>query len=115
MRSNDLVWGLPYDVFFFTMLQELLAQKLGLDLGVYIHGAGSLHLYERHTALARRVLSEAQPSSVPMEEMKPLSGIHNFLAAERAIRVGGTWPSLPRYWADLANVLVEFSERQSTK
>src|ERR1700688_4271437 len=35
MRSNDAIWGLPYDVFIFTMLQELLACELGLELGTY--------------------------------------------------------------------------------
>ena len=75
MRSNDAVWGLPYDVFLFTMLQEMLARTLRLDLGVYVHGAASLHLYERHTALARRVLAEPPPLSSEMPAMEPMSEI----------------------------------------
>ena len=37
MRSNDAFWGLPYDVFLFTMLQELMAAELGVELGTYYH------------------------------------------------------------------------------
>jgi len=45
MRSNDVVWGLTYDIFVFTMIQEYISMKLGVELGVYYHNAGSLHLY----------------------------------------------------------------------
>lgn len=48
MRSNDVWLGLPYDVFFFTSLQILLAQILGLKLGWYQHSAMSMHLYDRN-------------------------------------------------------------------
>src|SRR5206468_2212365 len=58
MRSNDAVWGMPYDIFLFTFLQELMALELGVGLGAYHHFASSLHIYERHVALARRVLSQ---------------------------------------------------------
>ena len=34
MRSNDAYLGLPHDVFCFTMLQEIIARSLGLDIGV---------------------------------------------------------------------------------
>ncbi len=47
MRSNDIWLGFPYDVFCFTSLQVKMAMELGVDLGEYIHIAGSLHLYER--------------------------------------------------------------------
>lgn len=46
MRSNDLVRGLTYDVFVFTMLQEFIATQLGIPMGQYFHNAGSFHLYE---------------------------------------------------------------------
>lgn len=45
MRSNDVVWGLTYDVFNFTMIQEWIAKRLGYEVGPYHHHAGSLHLY----------------------------------------------------------------------
>lgn len=47
MRSNDIWFGFPYDVFQFTNMQILMSMELGLNLGSYTHFAGSLHLYER--------------------------------------------------------------------
>lgn len=47
MRSNDIWFGFPYDVFSFTALQIKLAFELGVDIGTYTHIAGSLHLYQR--------------------------------------------------------------------
>ena len=47
MRSNDLYLGMPHDVFAFTMIQELIARSLQVELGRYIHMVGSLHLYTR--------------------------------------------------------------------
>jgi thymidylate synthase len=33
MRSNDAYWGLPHDVFSFTMLQEIMARTLDVEVG----------------------------------------------------------------------------------
>ena len=48
MRSNDVWFGFPYDVFQFTCLQIYLSMVLEVELGTYTHIAGSLHLYERN-------------------------------------------------------------------
>src|SRR5580704_9691399 len=58
MRSNDAFVGLPHDVFTFTMLQEIMARSLGLELGRYKHFVGSLHLYEDNARDARQYLKE---------------------------------------------------------
>ena len=38
--------GPDHDVFAFTMLQEIMARSLGVEVGTYKHAVGSLHLYE---------------------------------------------------------------------
>jgi len=48
MRSNDVWLGLPYDVYCFTAIQEIMARKVGAELGTYCHHVGSLHAYERN-------------------------------------------------------------------
>jgi len=53
MRSQDLWLGFPYDVFNFTLLQEVIASSLGLELGPYTHITSALHLYESDLAKAR--------------------------------------------------------------
>lgn len=47
MRSNDIIWGYTYDVFNFTLLQELMANELNIPIGKYYHNAASMHIYER--------------------------------------------------------------------
>jgi hypothetical protein len=46
MRSNDILFGFQYDVFMFSMLQETIANTLGIDIGYYIHNPASLHVYK---------------------------------------------------------------------
>lgn len=48
MRSNDLIWGTPYNLVQFTCLQEIVAGWLGVDVGGYVHVSDSLHVYQRH-------------------------------------------------------------------
>lgn len=52
MRSNDLWMGFPYDIFQFTCLQIMMAMKLNLEIGDYVHIADSLHMYKRDYEVA---------------------------------------------------------------
>lgn len=45
MRSSDVCRGLPYNLLQFTMLQEIFAGWLNLQLGSYHHWSDSLHAY----------------------------------------------------------------------
>lgn len=45
MRSNDLNWGVPYDIAAFCSIQVAMAAALSLPVGVYYHTANSLHYY----------------------------------------------------------------------
>ena len=47
MRSNDVWYGLPYDIFNFTCMQIQMAMELNVDVGTYYHNAASLHLYKK--------------------------------------------------------------------
>ena len=58
MRSNDLFWGLQYDLFMFTCLQEVIANELGLEMGYYIHCPTSLHVYDYHWELLEKINKE---------------------------------------------------------
>lgn len=57
MRSNDINFGMTYDVYFFTFLQELIAVKLDVELGSYTHFVGSLHLYEKDYELGVKCIN----------------------------------------------------------
>lgn len=73
MRSNDVVWGLTYDVFVFTMLQEAVAQSLSVPLGEYHHNDGSLHFYvDRDDALIDKLSTKKY--TLRMEPMQSAFG-----------------------------------------
>lgn len=55
MRSNDIWFGVPYDVVFFTSLQKVLADRLGVGYGEYTHYAVSLHVYDRDLEHVREI------------------------------------------------------------
>jgi thymidylate synthase len=113
MRSNDAFLGFPHDVFAFTMLQELIATYLSLELGSYKHVVGSLHLYDTDAKRAQEFINEGyQPTNQPMQSM-PTGNPHGPLAvlleAESILREGGDWldsrtAKLPSYWADLVRL-----------
>jgi thymidylate synthase len=60
MRSNDLLWGTPYDVSQFTFIQECFAGILGVELGYYRHIVGSLHIYERDLKRFEKILDSEE-------------------------------------------------------
>jgi len=45
MRSNDLWYGFCNDQYQFSKLQEMIADKLKIEPGVYYHFAHNMHLY----------------------------------------------------------------------
>lgn len=111
MRSNDAYIGFPGDVFAFTFIQELVAKTLGLELGTYSHFVGSLHLYDKNVAAARRYLDEGFQTPLPMPEMPdadPWPSVGWLLETERAIRLKQSEPSqsaVDSYWLDLSRLL----------
>ena len=73
MRSNDVWLGLPYDVFQFTQLQCAVAGSLGVQVGTYVHTAGSLHVYDRDASKVEdlRLLGDHRHA----EHLMPPSGV----------------------------------------
>jgi thymidylate synthase len=58
MRSSDTWLGLPYDMFLFTSLANILAAQLGVDTGGLTLHLGSSHLYARNGELAAAVIAD---------------------------------------------------------
>ncbi|WP_027210546.1 thymidylate synthase [Burkholderia sp. WSM2232] len=113
MRSNDAFKGLPHDIFAFTLLQELIARSLGVEVGQYKHAVGSLHLYTSDIQAAHDYLAEGFQESVSMPPMPagdPWPAVTKLLAAESAIRLGArpAVAGLDPYWADLVRLLKIF-------
>lgn len=115
MRSNDAYFGLPHDVFAFTMMQEVVARSIGVELGEYKHCAGSLHLYEDKLPSAKAYLGEAWQATVAMPDMPisdPWPSIRKVQGIERALRQGEEVDiessGLDPYWQDIARLLAAY-------
>ena len=122
MRSNDAFFGLPHDIFTFTMLQEMAARELGFGLGRYTHSVSSLHLYHdcaategspenKTTSGAKSYYAEGLCDFVPMPEMplgSPWKSIEQVKIAENEIRVGNIDYHIPAnldlYWRDIVEL-----------
>lgn len=58
MRSNDFIYGLAYDLPWFTIKHIEMARDLNLELGNYYHMATSMHVYKKHFKLLKSIASE---------------------------------------------------------
>lgn len=113
MRSNDAYLGLPHDIFCFTMLQEIVARSIGVEIGVYKHVVASLHLYEKNHKDAIQYLKEGvQSTKFPMPEMPnedPWISIEKILKFENDVRNNYDASvenfEMDKYWMDLAYML----------
>lgn len=124
MRSNSAAFVLPYNVFFFTMLQELIARELDIELGNYIHVCSSLHYYDDEVSLVEKVLATEVNFKEPM---KPMSKHTSFEYLNRLIILNDElvrdaklttskefdvdyWLSRAKefdsYWSEVAHILI---------
>lgn len=122
MRSNDVILGFTNDVFQFTMLQEAMVLSLrgaypDLDIGCYYHNAGSMHIYDRHFEMARKIVADERSLELPMVPMDAfndtiLTGLVGVEAAWQAAGAPavfdfdtvGAWDLLTPYWQALVRM-----------
>ena len=70
VRSNDLMWGWSgINAFEWSVLQEVIAGILGIEVGTLTFSISSLHAYDRHWGKLRKIAA-AYPA--PEEHMDPL-------------------------------------------
>lgn len=121
MRSNDAYWGLPHDVFAFTLIQEMVANQLGYKLGKYKHMVGSLHIYDKFRTDVDLYLKEGlQPTNAmpPMSTGDQWPDVRKLVAAEARLRNEGiaavdavlaTAEQLTPFWSDMARLLAIYA------
>ncbi|MFH9071343.1 thymidylate synthase [Streptomyces alboflavus] len=88
MRGQDVWIGMPYDLFFYTTLHELVAGWLDAEVGEYHHHVGSLHIYDRHLDDADGLL-EVTASAVMPELTTKWEGFGDLLDQVEARDVTG--------------------------
>ena len=122
MRSNDAFIGFPHDVFCFTMLQEIIARSIDVEIGPYRHFVGSLHLYKKNRESAKLLVSEGFQSRIempPMPNGDPWPSIRTLLAVEKRAKAREGFDAdgvgLEPYWSDLAKLLQIFFSKDTSR
>lgn len=107
VRSNDMVLGFPSDVAGFALLQCILAQKLGVGVGVYSHSISNAHVYDNqyeavvemlkrtnehkpiHVVLAKNVFDRAEKKDKKLvdEIVNPIASQYNPLPAITGMQI----------------------------
>ena len=124
MRSNDLLWGTPYDVSAFTFIQQVLASWLKVSVGQYFHTVGSIHIYDETKDKISSLLETEQelierPSMVPYNsytklETEELLGL--FWESEKRIRELNSYENdLPGWWGAQLEEIKTFKQRKNEK
>lgn len=107
MRSQDLWLGFGYDIFAATILQELLAGWLGVELGEYHHVVDSLHLYDIHLAGASEISCAPEASVL----MPPISVDWDRFDTVLATTVAGRDPAIEcPMWTTFAAVMASYAQ-----
>lgn len=70
VRSNDMILGFPHDVAGFSLLQAILAQKLGVEPGEYTHVISNAHIYDIHYDAASEIINR-MPSQSKIDLVLP--------------------------------------------
>jgi thymidylate synthase len=86
MRSSDIILGIAYDVPAFTIMQEVLANELGVGLGYYVHTSNSLHCYERDFKMLDEIAESEDTFSRPMPALPHAFPIRDLMAIEEKVR-----------------------------
>ncbi|MCV0384475.1 MAG: thymidylate synthase [Erythrobacter sp.] len=119
LRSNDAYFGLPHDVFCFTMIQEMMARRLGIELGEYHQYVGSMHVYEDRLDEMKSYIVEGFQQTremPPMPAGNPFDMVDRLLQIERRLRAGENLAAADEitdpYWADIVRLLQAFWARE---
>lgn len=114
-RSNDAYKGLPHDVFCFTMMQEMIARRVGVEIGEYYQYVGSEHVYTKNLSDLNIYVGEGYQKLAEMPPMPlgdPFEQVPSLLDCERRMRNGDYFDASTvfkeSYWADLVRLLQAF-------
>lgn len=94
MRSQDIYFGMTFDIPFFTLLMQCMHRELikyypNLVLGTYEHHVGSLHVYENKIDICKKMVSSMiQQNKSPLIIENPI-GNYDILSMYNGIKYNG--------------------------
>ena len=120
IRSNDIMWGVPYNWMQWTHVMEYVATCVGVELGHMFYMADSLHIYDYHWDEAEGIsyFDLYLATNYEHEPLRP-SALHLALQAEQMIRrtppsqLLSMWnlqnfSALGEYWTGVLQVLLAY-------
>lgn len=124
MRSSDAWLGIPYDVYNFTMLANVLAAGLSqslrktINVGEIILNLGSSHLYEQHWETARSIVNAPNGKALSSPRLMPSHDQHFFplrqlITREPTELAPSDWEWWPWPWKNFAGVLAASSQTEA--
>jgi thymidylate synthase len=79
-RSNDVYFGVPYDILVFYLLQLYISERLGCEVGTQRHFVDSFHLYEINFKNVESILSANNKSTLArVATLLPHHDFQNFV------------------------------------
>ena len=69
-RSADIFLGVPFNIASYALLNMMIAQVVGLEVGDFVHTLGDAHLYSNHIEQADKQLLR-EPRSLPTIRINP--------------------------------------------
>jgi len=97
------------------MIQEMMARRLGAEVGEYIHHAGSMHVYDKYVDRLEMFIGEGFQQTRPMPSMPdsdPFGAISTIMIAEDRCRHGEYVEASQLigepYWADIIRMIQAF-------
>jgi len=126
MRSNDVLWGFPYDTNGFCFLQEAMAALLNIEIGTYILNAGSLHIYEERekqlTSLldGYEILDIHNPKITHCSFDELISNLDMFWFIEKKLRTESAYAAqefvkyLPDWLKEYYQIILKYNENKNS-
>lgn len=109
VRSNDVMWGWSgINAFEWSVLQEITASLLGIEVGPLTFNIGSLHLYEPHWERASRV--EYESFEPPIIRFNPDHLVTSLDEVDRLLERWFVWEGMCRTGEATLELLSDWEE-----
>lgn len=102
IRSNDMILGCPHDAAGFALLQCILAERLGVEPGIYTHSISNAHIYDNHFEAARQIVQRTQ--SHPSVKFRVPSGSYDRAVAGDTTLVEELYGQLKQQYQPLESI-----------
>lgn len=114
MRSNNATTLLPFNIFEFSLLAEVIAAECDVDMGPLSHYAASMHVFDKMRPFSERIVNEAGATvSSPMARMPrdptPLDEVRRLVQFEADMRHRSEGFSDQTIEEEIEKVRAEFS------